>query len=349
VRKVIETSSASSDDAPLGRRAASDAQRLREAIALCVDEAALAASTAAAHWSAVDCEIVDVLRTLGEAYGALRRHLGRKATWLLRPMGGENTTAWKDEGDRRRGGLAAYLRDTPTIRVLLAVAAREMGRYKEAETHFLFARRGDASMMAQMDVYSIVLFHLAREVSLSKLAMELSLLDADAPQTHIAIGNAFALQREHAAALRCFRRAALAAPEYAYAYALAGHEAKALAQHAKAAAFFRAALRADQRCWIAWAGLADVYCSAQQLDLAEYHWRMALAINSDNAVLWDLYGRVSGASRPQSPPTHPSHPKRWGGATCKWAHAQTSSRTTVPRSAQDLRRGETRLHSGTGH
>ncbi len=44
---------------------------------------------------------------------------------------------------------------------------------------------------------------------------------AGTASTHIVVGNAFSLQKEHQTALVCFQRAAAAAPDYAYAYTLA--------------------------------------------------------------------------------------------------------------------------------
>lgn len=301
-RSAPSTSSDGPEPAPT--RATLDALKLREALKSACDAAAAEASRTAAYWSDVNGEVLELLRTLGETYGAVCRHLGRKALWLLRPKTGsasaaaavgEGVSAWRDEGDRRRGSIPAWLRDTPPVRSLLGLAAREVGAYALAEQHFTYARSRDASLVAHMDVLSTVLFHLNREVALSALAAELLLIDPNSAVAHVAAGNAFSLQREHGVALRCFRRACLAAPGYAYAYALAGHEAKALEQPDRAVAFYRAAIRADQRHWNAWAGIAEVYDKGQQWDLAEYHWGMALRINVDNAVLWDLYGRVSSS------------------------------------------------------
>lgn len=103
-----------------------------------------------------------------------------------------------------------------------------------------------------MDIYSLVLFHLKREVAASALAQSLLALEPQAPQAHVAAGNAFALQRETSVALRCFRRAINLDQGYAYAYTLAGYESLDLGQSERAVGFFRSALRCDRRHWNAW-------------------------------------------------------------------------------------------------
>ncbi|CEH18440.1 DNA-binding cell division cycle control protein [Ceraceosorus bombacis] len=289
----------------LGEEPAAMDRALREVLRASCEEAARLACI----WSAVDGAVLDVVRTMAEAYGALSRNVGRKACWVLRPseeMFGETSSGsktrslgvgegWKDRGDHRRGSLPASVRDAPATRCLLGIAAYQMADYATSERHFAYARAKDPSMVQHMDIFSTVLFYLKREVALSALVCHLMLLDSSHPIAQIAAGNAYSMQGEHSIALRCFRRAALASPAHPYAYTLAAHEAKSLNLLERAIALYRAAIRADQRFWNAWAGLAEVYMANESFDLAEYHWGMALRLNTGNAVLWDVYGRCQEA------------------------------------------------------
>lgn len=103
-----------------------------------------------------------------------------------------------------------------------------------------------------MEIYSTLLWHLHRDIPLSFLAQELVLVDSQSPQAWIAVGNCFSLQKEHAQALTCFRRAAQLDPNCAYAYTLSGHESVSTEEYDKAINFFRTAIKTDARHYNAW-------------------------------------------------------------------------------------------------
>lgn len=104
-----------------------------------------------------------------------------------------------------------------------------------------------------MEVYSTLLWHLERTVKLSFLGQELLNISPQAPESWIAVGNLFSLQKERGQALTCFRRAAQLDPTCAYAFTLSGHESIE-EDLEKAVAFFQSALRTDPRHYNAWYG-----------------------------------------------------------------------------------------------
>ncbi|MCO5593088.1 hypothetical protein L7F22_047094 [Adiantum nelumboides] len=143
-----------------------------------------------------------------------------------------------------------------------------------------------------MDIFSLTLFHLQREVPLSRLARELSQLDAHSCISHIAKGNAFALQREHSLALQSFQRACLAAPTCAYAFTLAGYEAFELGLKDKSVKYFRQAISIERRHWNAFAGLGQVYFESSRYISAAYYYSRAIELHKTSPVLWDVLGGV---------------------------------------------------------
>ncbi|KAE9400791.1 TPR-like protein [Gymnopus androsaceus JB14] len=160
-----------------------------------------------------------------------------------------------------------------------------------AERAFQAVRTLEPYRLWDMEVYSTLLWHLQRPVELSFLAQELLNIDPRSPQAWIAIGNLFSLQKERAQALTCFRRATQMDPSCAYAYTLSGHETID-EDLDKAVTFFQSALRVDPRHYNAWYGLGTCYLRMSKLRLAEYHFRKAVEIHPNNAVLLGCVGMV---------------------------------------------------------
>ncbi|KIJ17444.1 hypothetical protein PAXINDRAFT_168102 [Paxillus involutus ATCC 200175] len=175
---------------------------------------------------------------------------------------------------------------------VLAMVGRahyERLEYASAERAFRAARALEPYRVFDMEVYSTLLWHLQQNVQLSFLAQELMSINPHSPQAWIAAGNLFSLQKERSQALTCFRRAAELDPSCAYAFTLSGHESID-EDLEKAISFFQTALRADQRHYNAWYGLGTCYLRMSKIRLAEYHYRKALEIHPQNAVLLGCVG-----------------------------------------------------------
>ena len=217
--------------------------------------------------------LVALMRALGEAYRLVRLFRARDAVALM--LGSD---------------VLAPFRHTAPLQCLLARALHDQSEYAAAEKHFSAARALEPYLLAHMDIYSLVLFQLHREVELAALAHALAAVDPRATAAHIAAGNTWSLQGEHDAAYACFEQAALTSPECAYAYTLAGYEALELDRPARAVRLFRCARRCDRRHWNALAGLGHVYLRRGDAALASEAYAEAFLINSSNAVLLDLLG-----------------------------------------------------------
>lgn len=175
---------------------------------------------------------------------------------------------------------------------VLAMVGRahyERLEYASAERAFRAARALEPYRLGDMEVYSTLLWHLQQNVQLSYLAQELMNINPRSPQAWIAVGNLFSLQKERSQALTCFRRAAEMDPSCAYAYTLSGHESID-EDLDKAIGFFQTALRADPRHYNAWYGLGTCYLRMSKIRLAEYHYRKAVEIHPNNAVLLGCVG-----------------------------------------------------------
>ncbi|KAG9096364.1 anaphase-promoting complex subunit cdc27 [Ceratobasidium sp. UAMH 11750] len=186
-----------------------------------------------ADTDAADVYIMDLVRTFARATQALAQY--RSADVL------EELEALPEEQKR-----------SASVMVLIGRAEYERADYVKARRAFELARTLDPHRIWDMEIFSTLLWHLRSDVELSFLAQELLALDQRAPQTWIAVGNAFSLQKEHEQALTAFKRAVTLDPHYAYAHTLIGHENVSMEEYDKAASSFQSALRVDRRHYNAW-------------------------------------------------------------------------------------------------
>jgi anaphase-promoting complex subunit 3 len=188
--------------------------------------------------------------------------------------------------------LSQGQRETPWVLSQLGRANFEQASYTEAAKYFSRVQKLAPSRLEDMEIYSTVLWHLKSDVELAYLAHQLLEADRLSPQAWCAIGNSFSHQRDHDQALKCFKRATMIDPEFAYAFTLQGHEYVANEEYDKALEAYRHGINADSRHYNAWYGLGTVYDKMGKLDFAEQHFRNAASINPTNAVLICCIGLV---------------------------------------------------------
>ncbi|CAG8134538.1 unnamed protein product [Penicillium salamii] len=188
--------------------------------------------------------------------------------------------------------LTPAQRETPWVLSQLGRAHFEQASYTEAAKYFARVQKIAPSRLEDMEIYSTVLWHLKNEIELAYLAHRLLETDRLSPQAWCAIGNSFSHQRDHDQALKCFKRATMIDPEFAYAFTLQGHEYVANEEYEKAQAAYRDGIHADNRHYNAWYGLGTVYDKLGKWDFAEQHFRNAASINPTNAVLICCIGLV---------------------------------------------------------
>lgn len=188
--------------------------------------------------------------------------------------------------------LSQGQRETPWVLSQLGRANFEQANYTEAAKYFSRVQKLAPSRLEDMEIYSTVLWHLKSDVELAYLAHQLLEADRLSPQAWCAIGNSFSHQRDHDQALKCFKRATMIDPEFAYAFTLQGHEYVANEEYDKALEAYRDGINADNRHYNAWYGLGTVYDKMGKLDFAEQHFRNAASINPTNAVLICCIGLV---------------------------------------------------------
>ncbi|KAJ6062379.1 uncharacterized protein N7446_006499 [Penicillium canescens] len=188
--------------------------------------------------------------------------------------------------------LSQGQRETSWVLAQLGRAHFEQAGYTEAAKYFHRVQTLAPSRQEDMEIYSTVLWHLKNDVELAYLAHKLLEADRLSPQAWCAIGNSFSHQRDHDQALKCFKRATMIDPGFAYAFTLQGHEYVANEEYDKALEAYRNGINADNRHYNAWYGLGTVYDKMGKLDFAEQHFRNAASINPTNAVLICCIGLV---------------------------------------------------------
>lgn len=188
--------------------------------------------------------------------------------------------------------LPVAQRETPWVLAQLGRAQYEAADYKAAEESFGRLMKIQPSRVEDMEIYSTVLWHLKKESTLSYLCMVLRDTHFDAPQTWVAVGNAFSLTREHDQAISAFKRATQLDEQFAYAWTLMGHEYMANEVFDAALEAFRKAVAIDRRGYGGWYGLGKCYEKMGKLEDAERHYRIAATINPSNSTLLVCIGVV---------------------------------------------------------
>lgn len=161
----------------------------------------------------------------------------------------------------------------------------EATNYDESARYYHEARFLEPYRLTGMEYYSSALWHLHKEVELSKLSKELMETNQSAPESWCVAGNCYSLQKEHETAIRYLERAIKIDPNFAYAYTLLGHELISAERLDQALTCFRSAVRLDPQHWNAWSGLGCIYYKNELYANAEIYYKKALKIAPTNPVL----------------------------------------------------------------
>ncbi|PPJ53991.1 hypothetical protein CBER1_02935 [Cercospora berteroae] len=188
--------------------------------------------------------------------------------------------------------LPSAQRETPWVLAQLGKAYHEQQDYKAAEECFAKLIKMQPSRIEDMEIYSTVLWHLKKETALAMLCRVLRDNHFDAPQTWVAVGNAFSLAREHDQAISAFKRATQLDESFTYAWTLMGHEYIANEAFDSAVTAFRRAVAIDFRHYNGWYGLGKCFERMGKNEDAEIHYRKAAAINPTNSTLLVCIGVV---------------------------------------------------------
>lgn len=171
------------------------------------------------------------------------------------------------------------------VKSMIALAHHEMREYESAAQVFQEIHEREPHRLQYMEIYSTDLWHLQKDVALSALAQDLMAQDKTSPITWCVAGNCFSAHKEHETAIKFFFRAIQVDEEFAYSYALLGHELVMTEELEKALSMYRLAVLHHPRHYNAWFGIGTVFCKQERHELAELHYRRALQINPRNSVI----------------------------------------------------------------
>lgn len=171
------------------------------------------------------------------------------------------------------------------VQSMVAKAHYEQRDYETSSNMFQQIHQSEPHRLHLMEIYSSVLWHLQREVTLSALAQDLMAQDKLSPITWCISGNCFSLHKEHETAIKFFERAVQVDPDFAYSYTLLGHELVITEELEKAMSCFRTAVLKDPRHYNAWYGMGSIYSKQERYSLAEFNFKHALKINPHNSVI----------------------------------------------------------------
>lgn len=197
-----------------------------------------------------------------------------------------------DEAIEVFNSLEGSQKDTPWVLSQLGKAYYEAAQYSDAEDCYGRLLKLQPSRIEDMEIYSTVLWHQKKEVSLAFLSRALHDTHFDAPQTWVALGNSYSLAREHDMAISAFKRATQLDEGFTYAHTLVGHEYMANEDYSAAQESFRIAIRQEPKGYGGWYGLGKCYEKMGVLEKAEQHYKQAAVINSSNSTLQVCIGVV---------------------------------------------------------
>lgn len=244
---------------------------LPEAIGTELDQRALAvlAATNIAHAQRNpegQHQALNILRAIGAGFQAMAFYQCRDALCIFKRLPPQHSqTGW--------------------VLCQVGRAHFELVEYAEAAKVFSTVRSAEPHRLKGMEYYSTVLWHMKKEIDLSKLAQDMIALDRQSPEAWCVMGNCFSLQKEHENSLRFFQRALQLNPNLPYAYTLSGHEYFANEDFEKGLNCYRNATRIDPRHYNAWFGMGLIYFRQEKYSQAEYHFKRALNINPGSSVL----------------------------------------------------------------
>lgn len=164
--------------------------------------------------------------------------------------------------------------------------------YHESKTTFEVLRKVAPSWVEDLEIYSTVLWHLKKDVSLAFHSHDMMDNHFLSPQAWCAVGNSFSLQKSHDQAIKAFRRATQLEPPLPHAYSLLGHEYYDVEQYEEASSAFRRAIQIDARHYAAWVGLGKVQEALGNHERALQYHLQAEKVNPENIVILSNVAKV---------------------------------------------------------
>lgn len=208
---------------------------------------------------------MQLLSCLGQAYQALMTYDLGRAVQLFQ-------------------SLPPHHWETPWVLGQVAQAYFSAERFEQSAKLFGRLHAMDPHRQDGMELYSSALWHLKREVELSKLVKHLETSNSLCPQFMCAMASLKNLYKDHETAFSFLLKATKECPRFAYAHTLLGHEYWLSKDYDKALLSFQEAVAAQPRHYNAWYGKAHVCFAQEKYQDAEAHAKIALAINGCSSI-----------------------------------------------------------------
>lgn len=166
----------------------------------------------------------------------------------------------------------------------------QIGKHKEAEVLFEQMRKLESYRLEGLDLYSICLWHLKKQVELCYLSNQVLQTNVFAPETWCVVGNCYSLQKEHETALKFLKRAIQLQPEFSMAHTLCGHEYFAIEDFNQAFRSYEKAICTDKRNFKALWGIGSISIKQEKFGRAIHYYDRARQINPFNPTLYTYIG-----------------------------------------------------------
>ncbi|KAM3164401.1 TPR-like protein [Lachancea thermotolerans] len=161
----------------------------------------------------------------------------------------------------------------------------ELVNYEMSKKYFAALRELQPFRIADMEIFSTLLWHLNDTTGLSHLCHELLEVNRLAPETWCCIGNLFSLKKDHEESIKAFQRSTQLDPSFTYAYTLQGHEYSSNDAFDTAMTCYRKALGSNPQHYNAHYGLGMCCLKLGQYEECLLHFEKARSINPVNVIL----------------------------------------------------------------
>ncbi len=187
-------------------------------------------------------------------------------------------------------GVLASCPGSVFARTLKALTFYNMREFEAAAALFEGMWREEPYRIADMDVYSNVLYVRGEKAKLSYLAHRVAKTDRYRPESCCVIGNYYSMRGAHVKAVSYFQRALRLNPAYLSAWTLMGHEYMELSNSVAAINCYRRAVDINDRDFRAWYALGQAYEILAMDTYALWYFHKACALRPNDARMWVALG-----------------------------------------------------------
>ncbi|KAI1763544.1 hypothetical protein GGR53DRAFT_531399 [Hypoxylon sp. FL1150] len=188
--------------------------------------------------------------------------------------------------------LAVLQVDFPRSQFLSAQKALTLfrqGELKKANALYCQMKSDYPDSIDTAEQHSNLLYKMGKKRSARSLAEACESFDKNCPETYMVVRNYHSLEKRHADAVKCFRKAVVLNPSSSGAWSLLGFEYDQMQNYPAAVASWLRAVEVDPHDDRSLAALGHGYEELGDYHLAVQYYRRALKLNRASVTFWQIF------------------------------------------------------------